>query len=517
MARNWFFCLHCKAGFQVNSPMANSAVACPKCQTPIQPENRWYYARDKQKLGPFSLVQLRQLVANGLLRRGDMVLMEGAQKWVTARSIDGLFPGLLNSDRLAGFFKCLPPFTRATSALSGKVWAGIQKLRPLLSEHRRSLVISGIVVGLLSLLLVALTEHGNVNPDLVALNASKQKTGDEPQKPLTSPTPDNPAISNRPVTSDRPTNTPEPIAKLTAPNQIPKKAEMPVDPPKGALPPNLGLSGWQLAQLIMNGNSSPGKKDKTTTLDGEIKALEGIWIIESCVMWGKQSSSRDLIGQKLIITENNFAHIFPNIGEAGFTLSGSFTINPGVNPKEIDFNSNSDSSKCIYKAHGDGLIICSSAFTDQGRPKDFSSSKSNYQVLRGYKRQMNVFYPSEEKRFPKTQQEAKSFPSPQLGRPKTNTAENEIKSELLDHARFDKVNRFIYDLLKGAIRADEIELEIRKINILADEANYSPEKTFELLKRGVDQAHTLGLSNLQAVRSTQHSLAFAAAYMKMGR
>jgi hypothetical protein len=52
----------------------------------------WYFARLKQKLGPFSWKQLRQLAAFGLLQRSDYVLQEGAAKWLEAGTIDGLFP-----------------------------------------------------------------------------------------------------------------------------------------------------------------------------------------------------------------------------------------------------------------------------------------------------------------------------------------------------------------------------------------------------------------------------------------
>jgi len=53
--------------------------------------DRWYYARQKQKFGPVSSAQLRQLAATGQLLPSDMVLMEGTQKWSTAGSIPSLY------------------------------------------------------------------------------------------------------------------------------------------------------------------------------------------------------------------------------------------------------------------------------------------------------------------------------------------------------------------------------------------------------------------------------------------
>ncbi len=51
----------------------------------------WFYARDRQKYGPFSWEQLRDLAGAGELRPEDMVLKQGAPRWFAAREIDGLF------------------------------------------------------------------------------------------------------------------------------------------------------------------------------------------------------------------------------------------------------------------------------------------------------------------------------------------------------------------------------------------------------------------------------------------
>jgi ferredoxin len=55
-------------------------------------EPAWYLARNKQRVGPLSFAQLRELAAQGELSRDDMVVQAGAQKWVAAGEVHGLFP-----------------------------------------------------------------------------------------------------------------------------------------------------------------------------------------------------------------------------------------------------------------------------------------------------------------------------------------------------------------------------------------------------------------------------------------
>jgi WD40 repeat protein/uncharacterized caspase-like protein len=48
---------------------------------PQAANDRWYYAKDKKKVGPVSLARLRELLADGTVMATDMVLQEGTQKW----------------------------------------------------------------------------------------------------------------------------------------------------------------------------------------------------------------------------------------------------------------------------------------------------------------------------------------------------------------------------------------------------------------------------------------------------
>jgi hypothetical protein len=49
----------------------------------------WYIARNKQKVGPFSTNQLRQLALLGLVKSTEYVLPEGARRWVPVTTVEG--------------------------------------------------------------------------------------------------------------------------------------------------------------------------------------------------------------------------------------------------------------------------------------------------------------------------------------------------------------------------------------------------------------------------------------------
>lgn len=51
----------------------------------------WYYARDGEKLGPFSATQLKELAATGRLRPHDTVWKHGVEKGVPASRVKHLF------------------------------------------------------------------------------------------------------------------------------------------------------------------------------------------------------------------------------------------------------------------------------------------------------------------------------------------------------------------------------------------------------------------------------------------
>jgi hypothetical protein len=53
--------------------------------------DQWYFARGKEKFGPFTAAKLKELAAQGRLLPTDMLHKEGMPKWVPASSVKGLF------------------------------------------------------------------------------------------------------------------------------------------------------------------------------------------------------------------------------------------------------------------------------------------------------------------------------------------------------------------------------------------------------------------------------------------
>lgn len=64
-------------------------------------EQRWYYTRDGEKIGPLTWERLRQLIATDELKPADMVLCEGASSWEQASSVEGLFTPVAAPEPLA--------------------------------------------------------------------------------------------------------------------------------------------------------------------------------------------------------------------------------------------------------------------------------------------------------------------------------------------------------------------------------------------------------------------------------
>ncbi|MBN2218077.1 MAG: DUF4339 domain-containing protein [Pirellulales bacterium] len=52
---------------------------------------QWYYARDEQRFGPVSTVELKRLAEHGQLAPGDLVWREGMSDWAEASHVKGLF------------------------------------------------------------------------------------------------------------------------------------------------------------------------------------------------------------------------------------------------------------------------------------------------------------------------------------------------------------------------------------------------------------------------------------------
>jgi hypothetical protein len=89
-------CGNCRRELQIPQCLPGTMLMCPHCkqwtQVPTSSADQWFAARKKEKLGPFSLKQLKQLASAGKLRSTDMLLEEGTAKWMAASVVGNLFP-----------------------------------------------------------------------------------------------------------------------------------------------------------------------------------------------------------------------------------------------------------------------------------------------------------------------------------------------------------------------------------------------------------------------------------------
>lgn len=65
---------------------------------PQQLRDHWYFAQNKKKVGPVSLARLRRLLAEGVLKPGDMVFQEGTIKWRPLAEVDHARGGPARTD-----------------------------------------------------------------------------------------------------------------------------------------------------------------------------------------------------------------------------------------------------------------------------------------------------------------------------------------------------------------------------------------------------------------------------------
>ena len=95
MSPRWLPCPRCQVMIPVNDAGDRLPAQCPVCHAalsgPATSEPHWFYAQNKQKLGPASFSALRQLASAGKLAPTDMTLPVSGGKWAAAGTIEGLF------------------------------------------------------------------------------------------------------------------------------------------------------------------------------------------------------------------------------------------------------------------------------------------------------------------------------------------------------------------------------------------------------------------------------------------
>ncbi len=95
--------VRCICGAKVSVSRRAVKAACPKCGRRLNlsapspaagaatAPAQWFVAKGKNKIGPLSAAQLKQMAARGELAPSDMVLKQGQGKWSPASAINGLF------------------------------------------------------------------------------------------------------------------------------------------------------------------------------------------------------------------------------------------------------------------------------------------------------------------------------------------------------------------------------------------------------------------------------------------
>lgn len=54
----------------------------------------WFYAKNRQRIGPVSIAELCRLAARSEILPTDMVMNPETRKWMPAREVKGLFPNM---------------------------------------------------------------------------------------------------------------------------------------------------------------------------------------------------------------------------------------------------------------------------------------------------------------------------------------------------------------------------------------------------------------------------------------
>ena len=91
-------CPSCGANLRLPETIGSSRIKCPKCGGAFAPQlgsaaagAAWFFARNKQKHGPYTLTQLQAMAKTGQLQQSDLVVQAGGAQWLRANAVKGLF------------------------------------------------------------------------------------------------------------------------------------------------------------------------------------------------------------------------------------------------------------------------------------------------------------------------------------------------------------------------------------------------------------------------------------------
>jgi uncharacterized protein (TIGR03067 family) len=122
---------------------------------------------------------------------------------------------------------------------------------------------------------------------------------------------------------------------------------------------------------------------KGSDAKGDLKALQGVWLMTAVESDGTKVTPNDA---KLVVKDNTYTL------KVGTTLQeGTVTIDPGKNPKSMDWAVTSGPDKGltyrgIYKFVDDELLVCFPKDTKAERPTEISGNAGNGQTLTVLKR-----------------------------------------------------------------------------------------------------------------------------------
>jgi uncharacterized protein (TIGR03067 family) len=117
----------------------------------------------------------------------------------------------------------------------------------------------------------------------------------------------------------------------------------------------------------------------------DLDEMQGTWNLVSAMEDGK-ALPEDEVKQTTIVIKNNTFH-FPGLAEDATSRAGTFTLDPGKNPKEMDTTSTEGQVMLgIYELQPDGYRVC---FAPAGKPRPtkFGSEPGSRQIFQVWQRQ----------------------------------------------------------------------------------------------------------------------------------